>query len=475
MDNRKVGFWSLVGIAAGSMIASGVFSLPADMSSGASCGAVIIGWAITGIGMVALALVYQKLSERRPDLDSGVYSYAREGFGDYTGFNSAWGYWLSAWLGNVSYAVLLFSALGYFFPVFGSGNTAAAIIGAIIFIWFINMLILRGVKQAAFINLITFIGRLIPILIFIVALIVLFNVKTFNLDFWGKGNTDIGSIMTQVKSTMLITLWVFIGIEGAVAISGRAEKKSDVGKATITGFIGTLIIYVLITVLSFGILPRAELAELKTPSMAYLMEEMVGKWGAVVINIGLIISLLGATLGWTLLAAEIPYVAAKDGIMPKAFSKENKNGSPKSALIVTNILTTVFLLITLVSESTYQALYSISSTAILIPYLFSALYGIKLAVKGETYDTNPEGKGKDLFLSIVATVYSAWLIYAAGLTYLLMVTLLYALGIVFYIIAKKEKGDKVTFAGGEKVTVIIVTAAAILAVILMAMGKISPL
>jgi arginine:ornithine antiporter/lysine permease len=209
--------------------------------------------------------------------------------------------------------------------------------------------------------------------------------------------------------------------------------------------------------------------------MAYLMEEMVGKWGAVVINIGLIISLLGATLGWTLLAAEIPYVAAKDGIMPKAFSKENKNGSPKSALIVTNILTTVFLLITLVSESTYQALYSISSTAILIPYLFSALYGIKLAVKGETYDTNPEGKGKALFLSIVATVYSAWLIYAAGLTYLLMVTLLYALGIVFYIIAKKEKGDKVAFTGGEKITVIIVTAAAILAVILMAMGKISPL
>ncbi|WP_207810185.1 MULTISPECIES: amino acid permease, partial [unclassified Pseudomonas] len=80
-------------------------------------------WAITAVGMLTLAFVFQTLANRKPDLDGGVYAYAKAGFGDYMGFSSAWGYWISAWLGNVGYFVLLFSTLGYFFPVFGQGNT----------------------------------------------------------------------------------------------------------------------------------------------------------------------------------------------------------------------------------------------------------------------------------------------------------------------------------------------------------------
>ena len=80
--------------------------------------------------MLALAFVYQGLSMRKPELDAGPYAYAKAGFGPFIGFNSAWGYWLSAWLGNVSYAVVVFSALSYFFPAFGAGNTWQAIVGA---------------------------------------------------------------------------------------------------------------------------------------------------------------------------------------------------------------------------------------------------------------------------------------------------------------------------------------------------------
>ncbi len=126
----KLGLLELIGLVVGSIIGGGVFNLMHDMAVGAGAGAIIIGWVITAIGMVMLALTFQNLTMKRPDLDAGVYSYAEAGFGKYMGFNSAWGYWLSAWLGNVGYATLLMSAVAYFLPIFGDGQTFWSIIAA---------------------------------------------------------------------------------------------------------------------------------------------------------------------------------------------------------------------------------------------------------------------------------------------------------------------------------------------------------
>ncbi|MBU2702818.1 arginine:ornithine antiporter/lysine permease [Sporomusaceae bacterium BoRhaA] len=469
-EDKKLGLFSLIGLVVGSMIGGGAFALPADMAKGAGVGAIIIGWLITGMGMVSLAFVYQNLSMRKPDLNGGVYSYAKAGFGDYMGFNSAWGYWLSALLGNVSYAVMMFGALGYFFPVLGKGNNGLSIVLASLLIWSIQLLISRGVRQAAFINVITTIAKLVPIFVFLICLVIAFKVDIFSLDIWGQASADLGSVVDQVKSTMLITLWVFIGIEGAVVISGRAEKRQDIGKATVIGLVGTLTIYVLISVLSLGVMKQADLASLDTPSMAYVLESVVGPWGAVIINLGLVVSLLGALLGWSMLAAEIPYVAAKDGMFPKVFAKENQQGAPVHSLLFTNLLVQTALLITLFSSSTYQVLYSIASSAILIPYLFSGLYALKLVVTGETYAENPRGRGKDLILASLSSVYAAWLIYAAGLEYILMVTILYAVGIGVFIRTKHEKGQKI-FLNAEKILASLLLVAGITALIMMTTGN----
>ena len=134
----KLRLGALVALVVGSMIGGGIFSLPQNMAASADVGAVLIGWAITAVGMLTLAFVFQTLANRKPDLDGGVYAYAKAGFGDYMGFSSAWGYWISAWLGNVGYFVLLFSTLGYFFPVFGEGNTVAAVIGASVLLWAVH-------------------------------------------------------------------------------------------------------------------------------------------------------------------------------------------------------------------------------------------------------------------------------------------------------------------------------------------------
>ncbi len=473
-SKAKLGLGALVALVVGSMIGGGVFSLPQNMASKAAPAAVLIGWLITAVGMLALAFVYQGLSMRKPKLDSGPYAYARAGFGDFIGFNSAWGYWLSAWLGNVSYAVLIFATLKYFVPAFGSGNTWQAIVGASVFLWLVHALILFGLREAAIVNIVTTIAKLVPILIMIVAVLIAFNGTTFNLDFWGTGVPDLGSVMTQVKNTMLVTLWVFIGIEGASVVSARAAKRSDIGRATILGFVTALGVYVCVSLLSFGVMTQAELAQLPdTASTADVLARVAGPWGSVLIRLGLIVSVAGAFLSWTLFAAEIPFVAAGEGMMPKLFGKENAKGSPSGALWITNILVQVFLVVTYFSQSTYTALFYIASVAILVPYVFSGAYALKLAVTGEGYGKG-ESRTRDLVIGAVATVYGVWLVYAAGLAYLLMVALLYAPGMIFYWMVKRERGEA-PFKGVEGLIAVALLVAAAAAAWLMWRGTISPL
>ena len=106
------------------MIGSGIFNLPQNMAAHAGGEAILIGWLITGAGMLSLCFVYQTLAIRKPDLNNGIYAYARASSGEFVGFNSAWGYWVSAVLGNVSFLIAAFAALGYFFPRFGEGNSS---------------------------------------------------------------------------------------------------------------------------------------------------------------------------------------------------------------------------------------------------------------------------------------------------------------------------------------------------------------
>ena len=382
----KLKLGALVALVVGSMIGGGIFSLPQNMAASADVGAILIGWAITAVGMLTLAFVFQTLANRKPDLDGGVYAYAKAGFGDYMGFSSAWGYWISAWLGNVGYFVLLFSTLGYFFPLFGEGNTAAAVIGASVLLWAVHFLVLRGIKEAAFINLVTTVAKIVPLLLFMLIALFAFKLDIFTGDIWGLKNPDLGSVMDQVRKMMLVTVWVFIGIEGASIFSARAEKRSDVGKATVIGFVTVLLFLVLVNVLSLGIMTQPELAKLQNPSMAAVLEHVVGHWGAVLISVGLIISLLGALLSWVLLCAEIMFAAAKDHTMPEFLRKENANHVPVNALWLTNAMVQVFLIITLFSASTYLSLIYLATSMILVPYLWSAAYALLLAVRGESYE-----------------------------------------------------------------------------------------
>lgn len=257
---KKLGTLGLAAIVVSSMIGGGIFSLPQNMAASAGLAAVLIAWVITGIGVFFIANSFKTLSFVRPDLTAGIYMYGKEGFGKYAGFTVAWGYWLCQIFGNVGYAIITMDALNYFFPgKFAGGNNALSIIIGSLLIWVFNFAVLKGTKQASAINIIGTVGKLVPIFVFIIAMVFVFNFDKFSFDVFGNlttnGEHNLGSLPTQIKSTMLVTLWAFIGIEGAVVMSGRAKSQKDVGYATILGFSGGLIVFVLLSVLPCDIKP----------------------------------------------------------------------------------------------------------------------------------------------------------------------------------------------------------------------------
>lgn len=445
-DSGKLGIIGLAAIVISSMIGGGIFSLPQNMASGASVGAVLIAWLITGFGMFFIANTFRILAMAKPNLTSGIYMYARDGFGPYVGFSIGWGYWLCQIFGNVGYAVITMDALNYFFPgVFTGGNNLNSIICGSLLIWCFNFVVLRGVKQAAFLNIIGTVAKLVPISIFIVILLFIFKFDKFDLDFWGanliSGKT-LGSFTGQLKSTMLVTLWAFIGIEAAVVLSAKAKSQEIVGKATLLGFIGCLLIYLLLSILPFGFLTQAELANIPNPSTAGVLEKVIGKPGAWIMNIGLLIAVLSSWLSWTLIVAEIPLAMAKNGNFPKIFATENKAGSPNVSLYVTSFVMQLAMFLVFFSNNAWNTMLSVTGVMVLPAYFASTAYLWKIVEDGKFTQGLKIGRANALITGIFGCVYAIWLMYAANLSYLLMAIIFFTLGIPVFILTQKQNKPK---------------------------------
>jgi arginine:ornithine antiporter/lysine permease len=454
--DKKLGLSALTALVLSSMLGAGVFSLPQNMAAVAGPAALLIGWLITGVGIIFLSLAMLLLTRLKPELDGGIFTYARAGFGELMGFCSAWGYWLCAVIANVSYLVIVFSALSFFTDtpdhvVFGDGNTWQAMLGASVLLWLVHCLVLRGVQTAASINVLATLGKLVPLLLFVVLALLAFNYDRFRFDFSG---VELGQpLWQQVKQTMLITLWVFIGVEGAVVVSARARNKQDVGRATLMAVLAALLVYLLVTLLSLGVIPRAELAQMRNPSMAGLMKHLLGHWGDAVIAVGLIISVCGAYLSWTIMAAEVPFLAAQQGVFPRSIARQNRHNSPSASLWLTNGSVQVCLILIALTGADYNTLLTIASEMILVPYLLVGLYLIKV-VRGQN-------KPWAMFTGVGASAYGIWLLYASGPLHLLLSVVLYAPGLLLFLFARRGgRGDKV-LSQLERIAIVLLIAASL--------------
>ncbi|HBC5066606.1 basic amino acid/polyamine antiporter [Proteus mirabilis] len=450
-SGAKLGLFALIAIVVGSMLGGGVFSLPQNTAASSAIGPVLIAWVIAGIGIYFIANAFRLLSDLRPDLQAGVYMYAQEGFGSFIGFNVAWGYWLMTAFGNVAFAVILMDAFDQFFPgVFTDGNNLNSIICGSILIWGYNFLVLSGTKVAGFVNTLGTIAKLVPLILFVIILGVLIDYYQLFSNFWGTSpqimNTvdnkaEPVSLMSQILAPMTVTLWSFIGVEGAVVLSGRAKNKKDVGKATLLGFLLALIIYILLSVLPFGVMPQSQLAQLSNPSTAGVLAKVVGNWGDWLMNVGLIISVLAGWLAWTMLCAEIPMVAGQKGAFPKAFARTNKNQAANTSLWVSSIVMQAAMLLVYFSNNAWNTMYNISALMVVPAYVTTTLYITKICLNRQYYQYAKTGRSLALFSGVLGVIFCLFILYASQIQYVALIPILLTCGLPVFIWSRKEKHD----------------------------------
>lgn len=434
----KLGLWLLIFVALGSMIGSGIFNSPRDLISVANPQGTLITWVIGGLGALMLALVFVYLAARKPELKSGVYAYARDGFGDYMGFNSAWGYWSVGWLGNVSYLALFFKTLNDLLGEHALSPLTAFLIGSAI-LWSFHAILMAGIREGAILNFIVTAAKLIPILLIILLGFALVRSDLFMVENWQHQLASTGGNTTpllQVKEAMAVVLWCFVGIEAASVLSGRAKSQRTVRLSIIISLLVVLSIYMLVTFIAMSSVPAHELAASETPLALVLERTAVGAAGGLVIRLGIMISVLGASISWILLSVETLYAAARDGVLPRLFQKTNRKGTPVNALLMTQCFTQLFLLSILSPRlnETYLAAITIATTLVLIPYLLSSLYAVKTA-----FSLRKKESSRHLVIALLGTLYSLYVIYAVGIRYLILSVLFYGIGSLLFLRAKREQ------------------------------------
>lgn len=459
LSSGKLGFGGLTALVLGLVVGVGIYNLPQNMSAAASPGAVALSWLITGAGILPLVMIFKYLSEKYPRYNAGLYQYAQAGFGNYVGFNIAWGYWLCSAFSNVTYGVMLNDSVGAFFPALLRHGVATVVFCSVL-IWVMYWIVSRGVKTAKTINSLLAVVKVLMIAFIIVVFILFFKASLFEADIWGTAPGDL-PLGSQISGTMMITLFCFFGVEGAVMMSARAKKSSDVGRAGIAGFVIALLLYLAVSLLCFGLMSKARLAGLPDPSIAYILRDTCGEWAYWFVIVAVIISLLGGWVAWTLIVAQVPYEASLAGIMPKAFGRVNRHNMPAFGLMASSLAMEVFLLLVVMADDVYLTALRITGLMIIPCYFFTALFLLK-------QHTSARVK----LLAAVATLFCIWMAYAGGLVDMIMTSFFYLAGIGFYIRVRREhRGHLPMFTPKEKLCLLFLTACAIFTVVHLVMTR----
>jgi arginine:ornithine antiporter/lysine permease len=240
----------------------------------------------------------------------------------------------------------------------------------------------------------------------------------------------------------------------------------------VLGFLSVLALFASISILSYGILPRAEIAGLPQPSVGGILESAVGAWGGTFIRLGLIVSVLGAYLAWTLLAADVMYAAAKDKDMPSRFAKLNGEDVPETAVFWSAVMVTLILFAIQFVPNALDFTLDLTAALALAPFALASAYALKIAWQRDGYDTESSDKRtRELVIAAISTVYTLFLIWAAGYLFLFLACILLAPATALYFVARKEQNAKV-FTTAGLVVFLIVLAFALVGAVLLATGAV---
>jgi basic amino acid/polyamine antiporter, APA family len=419
----SIGIWTSTSLVMGNMIASALFMLPATLSTFGSIS--LVGWLVSGVGAISLALMYSWLSQMMPIANGGPYAYTREGLGDFAAFLVAWGYWISVWCSNAAITVAFVSYLSVFVPALGT-NSFLAVGAGLSAIWFLTWINTRGIREAGVIQIVTTVLKIAPLVLVITGGI--FYIQTENyFPFNTSGVSDLSAITT----TATLTLFAFLGLECATIPSGRVrDPEKTIPRATMLGTLAVTAIYILGTVVIMGVLPPSVLQTSKAP-FADAAASMWGDWARYLVAGGAVMSTFGALNGWLLMQGQIPAAAAADKLFPSVFKKENKFGAPVFSVVGSSVLVSFVMLMNFTRSlaDTYQFIILLSTMTVLVPYLFSAVSFAILAVRSNNLKWN---NGMKLGIAMVAFLYSMWAVGGSGEETVYWGFLLLMAGVPFY-------------------------------------------
>lgn len=426
----SIGIVRATALVAGNMIGSGALLTPALLASFGSL--ALVGWGVTTIGALALALCFAKLSEWLPGA-GGPYTYVRHVFGDFMGFQVSWCYWFSTWCGSASLVIGSLSYLSVFFPEVTANGLVSISLG-LSMVWLFTLINMKGVTESTTVSVIILIVKVLPLALFAIVGIFFFEPTMA----FRPINYELVKDLSFLSMAQPL-LWAFIGLESATVPADSVENpKKTIPAATVIGVLITASIYIVGTIVIYGVLPENVLLNSKAPYVD-AARYIAGNYGGLfMIGTGLI-GLIGSLNGWILIHGQVPYAAAKDGLFPEFFAKKNKNGAP-IGVFVGSVLMSILFLLSYRKSITQQIglLIDLSVLAMLLPYFYCTIAAIYMAVsKKETLSCKHK-----IFLSITSTiafVYSFVAILGSGKDILFYGFVVMLLSTPFYIFVKRQK------------------------------------
>ena len=450
-DQQKahaLGLTSATGLVIGSVIGTGVFTMPAVLAgAGVSSLAVL---AVIAAGAMVLATLFGQLTRRVPNSDGGLYAYARHEFGDFAGYLTGWCYWVSAWAGNAaivaSWVFYVDALLGLTHPS-GLANWGIALLG----LWVPAAVNLGGVRQTAVFQNVTVVLKFVPLLF--VGIAGWFFVSKAN---FGAFNASGGSLYTAIGIAAGVALFSFIGVEVAAVTAKRVQDpRKNVGRASLLGTGASAIVYLLVSAAVMGLVSHNALAHTGAPFVSAFQAMFSGaSWAGKLIAAVAVASGIGALNGWTLVTTEVSRAAASDGLFPRAFAWTDRKDTAWFGVVIAAALPSVLMLwryTTSTGLTVFTELVDLSVVTVAIPYLFSACAQLSYLVSGRR---RVQGwlLARDLTIAAAGTLFSLWVTFAAGYPAVYQAMIVLLAGVILYAFLRARRATRDQAATGNPAT-----------------------
>ncbi|MCI4085798.1 amino acid permease [Streptomyces sp. MMS21 TC-5] len=404
---RRFGLPIATCLVMGNIIGGGIFLLPASVAPFGTIS--LVAFAVLTLGAIALALVFGRLAHRHPQT-GGPYVYARAAFGDFAGFLAAWSYWITSWVSNAALAVASVGYLCVLFPAIGAHKWSMCL-AALAMQWLPALANLAGTRYVGAVQLVATVLKFAPLML--VAVGGLFFFDPANLGpFQATGQSPAGAL----SASAAILLFSYLGVESAAVSAGEVRDPArNVGRATILGTAGAAVVYLLGTLSVFGLVAHEKLVTSEAPFTDAVNAMFGGTWGGTLVACAAVISMAGALNGWTLLSAQTPYAAAKDGLFPRAFEKKRR-GVPVVGVVVTTSLASALTVYnyTAGSAGVFEILVLVTTFTATVPYLLSTAAQIYFLLSGQGERVHGGRLARDGALAVLAFGFSMWLVAGSG-------------------------------------------------------------